>query len=196
MLRNKQVLVLLGVAMGSAAAFAQAEPDPRLVTVTQVIEELVHPVRIFKYEPAYKLDRAAADKKGPEATVAAWIEAMRRSDYKGALGYWDASSQAQIEAQAKRDGRSEDDWKKTWQALFSTRETIATNKVLFDTAILIEYEVVDAAKKTVTSEPVVLVKEGGRWALTLKFANHAVVQGWKLPTKRVHRMNSASVLQK
>jgi hypothetical protein len=48
---------------------------------------------------------------------------------------------------------------KTWQSLFSAQDTIAINKVQFDTAMLIEYEVVDEAKKSVTSEPVALLKE-------------------------------------
>lgn len=189
MLRYSRTLVLTCMVLSTGAALAQGEPPARLVGVSQVVEEMVHPIRIFKYEPAYKLDRAAAEKTGPEATVAAWIEAMRRNDYKAALRYWDTSSQALIEERGKVEGLTEENWTMKWRALYGGRETQATDKVQFGSAWLIQYEVVDASKKIFASEPVVLVKQGERWLLTLKYADHAVVQGWNVPTKRVHRLS-------
>lgn len=88
------------------------------------------------------------------------------------------------------EGLTEQGWTQKWQALYGGRDTLATDKVQFGQAWLIHYEVVDASKKTVTSEPVILIKDGERWLLTLKFADHAVVQGWNVPTKRVHRLSS------
>lgn len=88
MLSSSRLLAFALMGLGMTAAWGQAPgPSARLVSVSQVVEEVVHPVRIFKYEPTYKLDRAASEKEGPEATVAAWISAMRRNDYKAALSY-------------------------------------------------------------------------------------------------------------
>lgn len=185
-----KTLVLICMGLSAATAMAQGEPPARLVGVSQVVEEVVHPIRIFKYEPAYKLDRAAAEKTGVEAIVAAWIEAMRRNDYKAALRYWDAPSQALIEERGRVEALTAEGWTRKWQALYGGRETQATDKVQFGSAWLIQYEVVDASKKTFASEPVVLVKEGERWFLTLKYADNAVVQGWNLPTKRVQRLSA------
>ncbi|UXH76068.1 hypothetical protein [Roseateles amylovorans] len=169
---------------------AQAAFEPKPAGAGQVIEEIVHPIRLFKYEPALDLASSAIPAKSAEGVVSGWIAAMRRGDFDAALQAWDASSREKILARSKADGRSKESWVAQWRQLYGERKARATDQVRFESAVLIQYEVVDSTNKVVTSEPVVLVQQGGVWQLTLSYANHAVVQGWNLPTKRVQRLNS------
>lgn len=167
---------------------AQAAYEPKLTSTGQVVEEVVYPIRIFKYEPPLDLATALIPAKSAEGVVAAWIAAMRRGDFDGALRLWDASSQAAILDKSSKDGKTKEAWAKRWVELFGERKVRAVNQVRFESALLIEYEIVDRNNNIVNSESVVLTNQDGNWSLTLKYANHAVLQGWKLPNRRVQRL--------
>lgn len=170
---------------------AQGFPTSAPSQIT-VIEELVHPVKVYQYQPPVDVARAqlapaSALSPSPEAAVIRYLRAMAAGDEQAAFAGWDAESVRMIEENEKRMGRGKAQRLAQWATLFKDRTMQLQRKAEYRDLTFIEFTLTQNGKIELT-DSVAVVKAPGGYQLTMKPVESAVMQGWHSDTRRVQRL--------
>jgi len=187
--RNIFFAMTLMILYGSSVLADDANSKLTLSRVGSVIEERVYPIYVYDYQPKLEVNvKTKISSDTPELVVAQWIEAMRSGNYAAALSFWDEQSKAMIEKRNKELKKTIDSWQAAWLKLYKGRNIYLAHQIKHGSILLIEYEIREPDDRLVTGEAVGLVKEKDKWFLTLKYADHPVIQGWNKKDFRVRRL--------
>lgn len=153
-----------------------------------VIEELVHPVKIYQYQPPVDVGRAQLPAAPtPEAAVIRYLRAMAVGDEEAAFAGWDSESVRMIEENEKRMGRNKAERLTQWAALFKGRAMQLQRKAEYRDLTFVEFTLTENGKVALT-DSVAVMKTPNGYQLTMKPVESAVMQGWRNETKRVQRL--------
>jgi hypothetical protein len=153
-----------------------------------VIEELVHPVKIYLYQPPVDVGRAQLPAAPtPEAAVIRYLRAMASGDEEAAFAGWDPESVRMIEENEKRMGRNKAERLTQWAALFKGRAMQLQRKAEYRDLTFVEFTLTENGKVALT-DSVAVTKTPNGYQLTMKPVESAVMQGWRNETKRVQRL--------
>lgn len=194
--KKKQLYFLTFVSLLSINLIAQTVVTPKLLSrqeSSQLIEEIIHPLSVQKYEQSWLLPALDIDDRSkPELVVASFIAALKKGQYERAMDFWDAASKTLIIASDKADGKTKKDWLVEWDKKykgqnFSIRERISYGRKY----VLIPYyrQISDTPNQSVLVETLSLRQDGDTWLLTLDLAKTPVPSNWMKAGERVKRVS-------
>ena len=169
------------------ACMAQGFPTSAPSQIT-VIEELVHLVKVYQYQPPVDVGRAQLPAAPtPEAAVIRYLKAMAAGDEEAAFAGWDAESVRMIEENEKRMGRNKAQRLAQWATLFKDRAMQLQRKAEYRDLTFVEFTLTANGKVALT-DSVAVAKTPNGYQLNMKPIESAVMQGWRNETKRVQRL--------
>lgn len=183
----KNIALLSLLLTVAPVCFAQSFPTGAPSQIN-VIEELVHPVKVYQYQPPVNVAKVQlAPTPSPEAVVIRYLKAMAAGDEEAAVAGWDAESVRMIEENEKRMGRSKAQRVAQWATLFKDRSVQLQRKAEYRDLTFIEFTLNQNGKVSLT-DSVAVVKTAEGYQLTMKPVDSAVMQGWHSETRRVQRL--------
>lgn len=182
--------LLLGSSVGYAQpTYPEAETPITALRQERVTVESYYYYSVAEYRPPVKLWPLLQSRpksfKSPDDTLAEFVAAMGRGDYRMWLSCWTADERRKLEADDRAKGRDEEFWVDVWERLFEKFEAaFLTARLHTDGYVILVYELTaapDSNEEDFVRSVVFKRDVNDRWLVTNDLSADPVYRGWNAP---------------